>query len=156
MTVSILYPFLLFWKGGIETPTLIILVDLVYAYMQSQGKDFYKQKSLINSVSYLLNKEKGAKKKALISMQALIMVGITVTGIIPVGLFGLFIWSIPVGVHLMNVEVFSTGLNTFVPASHSSQGTIMEIRNRVAGREFSAAGELKCSPAGSVTTSLFP
>ena len=84
------------------------------------------------------------------------MVGITVTGIIPVGLFGLFIWSIPVGVHLMNVEVFSTGLNTFVPASHSSQGTIMEIRNRVARREFSAAGELKCSPAGSVTTSLFP
>ena len=35
------------------------------------------------------------------------------------GFFGLFIWSIPVGVHLLNVEVFSTGLDTFVPASHS-------------------------------------
>ena len=35
---------------------------LIRDYMQSQGKDFYKQNSLINSVSYFLNKDKGPRK----------------------------------------------------------------------------------------------
>ena len=48
---------------------------LIRAYMRSQGKGSYKHKALINSGSYLLNEEKGAKKRALISMQALIRVG---------------------------------------------------------------------------------
>ena len=48
---------------------------LIRAYVRSQGKGSYKHKALISSGSYLLNEEKGAKKKALISMQALIKVG---------------------------------------------------------------------------------
>ena len=48
---------------------------LIRAYVGSQGKGSYKHKALISSGSYLLNEEKGAKKKALISMQALIKVG---------------------------------------------------------------------------------
>ena len=48
---------------------------LIRAYVQSQGKGSYKHKALISIVSYLLNEQKGAKKKALISMQALIKVG---------------------------------------------------------------------------------
>ena len=47
---------------------------LIRAYVRSQGKGSYKHKALINSGSYLLNEEKGAKKKALISMQALISI----------------------------------------------------------------------------------
>ena len=43
--------------------------------MRSQGKGSYKHKALISIGSYLLNEQKGAKKKALISMQALIKVG---------------------------------------------------------------------------------
>ena len=48
---------------------------LIRACVRSQGKGSYKHKALISSGSYLLNEEKGAKKKALISMQALIKVG---------------------------------------------------------------------------------
>ena len=48
---------------------------LIRAYVRSQGKGSYKHKALISSGSYLLNEEKGAKKKALISIQALIKVG---------------------------------------------------------------------------------
>ena len=48
---------------------------LIRAYVRSQGKGSYKHKALISSGSYLLNEENGAKKKALISMQALIKVG---------------------------------------------------------------------------------
>ena len=47
----------------------------IRAYVGSQGKGSYKHKALISSGSYLLNEEKGTKKKALISMQALIKVG---------------------------------------------------------------------------------
>ena len=47
----------------------------IRAYVLSQWIGFYDQKALINSGFYLLNEEKGAKKKALISMQALIKVG---------------------------------------------------------------------------------
>ena len=48
---------------------------LIRACVRSQGKGSYKHKALISSGSYLLNEEKGAKKKALISIQALIKVG---------------------------------------------------------------------------------
>ena len=48
---------------------------LIRAYVRSQGKGSYKHKALISIGSYLLNEQKGAKKKALISMQALIKVG---------------------------------------------------------------------------------
>ena len=47
---------------------------LIRAYVRNQGKGSYKHKALISSGSYLLNEENGAKKKALISMQALIKV----------------------------------------------------------------------------------
>ena len=48
---------------------------LIRAYVRCQGKGSYKHKALISIGSYLLNEQKGAKKKALISMQALIKVG---------------------------------------------------------------------------------
>ena len=48
---------------------------LIRAYVRSQGKGSYKHKALISIGSYLLNEQKGAKKKALISIQALIKVG---------------------------------------------------------------------------------
>ena len=48
---------------------------LIRACVRSQGKGSYKHKALISIDSYLLNEEKGAKKKALISIQALITVG---------------------------------------------------------------------------------
>ena len=48
---------------------------LIKAYVRSQGKGSYKHKALISSGSYLLNEGKGTKKKALISMQALIKLG---------------------------------------------------------------------------------
>ena len=48
---------------------------LIRAYVRSQGKASYKHKVLISIGSYLQNEQKGAKKKALISMQALIKVG---------------------------------------------------------------------------------
>ena len=47
----------------------------IRAYMRSQAKGSYKHKALINSGSYLPNEGKGAKKEALISIQALIKVG---------------------------------------------------------------------------------
>ena len=48
---------------------------LIRACVRSQGKGSYKHKALISIGFYLLNEEKGAKKKALISIQALIRVG---------------------------------------------------------------------------------